>query len=99
MYKSILYSKKRIISCVVYTISMLFFLEGMKFIEYKLNLLPRYSEHPFASLISSFFVILIYIGFLYLVGSIEKKLGQKVDFLFGRSSYLSRTYPNRLCLK
>ena len=58
------------------------FFEAMKFIEYKLNLLPRYRENPVASLVVSFILIFSYFGFIYLSTSLiftswrHKKFGK-----------------------
>lgn len=66
IYWSVLISKKRLLNCGLYGVSMLFLFETTKFIEYKLNLLPKYNEHPIASLVVLFILLFIYFGFIYL---------------------------------
>ena len=73
LIESILISKKRLFNCGFYGINMLFFFETMKFIEYKLNLLPKYNEHPIASLVISFILLFIYFSLIYLASILMKK--------------------------
>jgi len=73
IFRSILISKKRLFNCGFYGINMLFFFETMKFIEYKLNLLPKYNEHPIASLVISFILLFIYFSLIYLASILMKK--------------------------
>lgn len=73
IFWSVLISKKQFLNCVLYGVSMLFLFETMKFIEFKLNLLPKYNEHPIASLVVSFILVFLYFGFIYFVSVFIKK--------------------------
>ncbi len=77
IFWSVLISKKQFLNCVLYGVSMLFLFETMKFIEYKLNLLPKYNEHPIASLVVSFILLFIYFGFIYFASILMKKQKNK----------------------
>ena len=77
IFWSVLISKKQFLNCVLYGFSMLFLFETMKFIEFKLNLLPKYNEHPIASLVVSFILVFLYFGFIYFVSVfIRKKINR-----------------------
>jgi|GEM_PF-5365085 len=69
---SILISKKKILNCGLYGVIMFFLFETMKFIEYKLNLLPKYNENPIASIIISFILLFIYFCLIYFVSVFVK---------------------------